>query len=187
MAKKAGKIIKIVITVLVNLFLVVVGMDLIATRFYIPVYRETYYTNSLLGSRDLTLDQDVTIVTKDNSHSATLEKGTVINTYNVSEKGVLYEEINGGANYYEYIPLEYFAEEDELRTELDETIENIKRMKKEKLRPANIKSICCFIFYLAIVVPVTVVCFRKEMFLRSVLIHIIVLLGMLVLLFLILM
>lgn len=166
MRSKAGDIIKTIITVILNCFIVLVGFWFILTAIYIPAYTNEYYflkTPRIWEGRELTLDQEVTI---DNSgHSdkpVTFKKGTVITSEEIRLNGVRYVDDIDGEHYHQDIPLDCFEESEALKEELKEIAASNKKRRIEIMMPANIKILIVGSLYLAAAVYLTVKFIKKD-------------------------
>lgn len=166
MRSKAGEIIKTIITVILNCFIVLVGFWFILTLIYIPAYSNEYYflkTPRIWVARELTLNQDVTI--DNNGHSdnpVTFKKGTVITSENISQNGVLYVDDIDEEHYHQYISLDCFEDSEALEEELKQIEASNKKRRIEIMMPANIKILIVGSLYLAAAVYLTVKFIKKD-------------------------
>lgn len=166
MRSKAGDIIKTIITVILNCFIVLVGFWFILTAIYIPAYTNEYYflkTPRIWEGRELTLNQDVTVDNSGHSDNlVTLKKGTVITTDDIIPSGVRYVDDIDGEHYHQDIPLECFEECEALKEELKEIAASNKKRRIEIMMPANIKILIVGGLYLAAAVYLTVKFIKKD-------------------------
>ena len=166
MRSKAGEIIKTIITVILNCFIVLVGFWFILTAIYIPANTNEYYflkTPRIWVARELTLNQDVTI--DNNGHSdnpVTFKKGTVITSENISQNGVLYVDDIDEEHYHQYISLDCFEDSEALEEELKQIEASNKKRRIEIMMPANIKILIVGSLYLAAAVYLTVKFIKKD-------------------------
>lgn len=166
MRSKAGEIIKTIITVILNCFIVLVGFWFILTLIYIPAYTNEYFflkSACIWEARDLTLNQDVTIDNEGHSDNpVTFKKGTVITSENISQNGVLYVDDIDEEHYHQYISLDCFEESEALKEELEEIAASNKKRRIEIMMPANIKILIVGSLYLAAAVYLTVKFIKKD-------------------------
>ena len=166
MRSKAGDIIKTIITVILNCFIVLVGFWFILTAIYIPAYTNEYYflkTPRIWEGRELTLNQDVTVDNSGHSDNpVTLKKGTVITSEEIRQNGVRYVDDIDGEHYHQDIPLECFEECEALKEELEEIAASNKKRRIEIMMPANIKILIVGGLYLAAAVYLTVKFIKKD-------------------------
>ena len=171
------RVIKRVITIIADSLLILFCCALIVSRF-LP---NTHDQIGLFGLRVLTLKQDVTITESSEDVSITLEKGSEVSADIISERGVLYTEDINGVHFHEYIPLEYFAEAEELQAELNEVAENARSVKMEKMQAGIVWAVCFSGVYLLMAVPASIVAIKKGRFLASFLINVILALIVIIL------
>lgn len=180
MKEKTARIIKSVIAVILNCFVFLVGFYIIIIALGMPAYTNEYFflkSPSIWVSRELTLNQDVTIDNAGHSDSSvTLEKGTVITSDDIRPHGALYRGDHDGVHYHEYISLDCFVEGEDLQEELKEIDANNKIRRREIMMPANIKIAISGALYLALAVYLTVVFLKKEKYLACVLANIVLML-----------
>lgn len=166
MRSKAGEIIKTIITVILNCFIVLVGFWFILTLIYIPAYTNEYFflkSACIWEARDLTLNQDVTIDNEGHSDNpVTFKKGTVITSENISQNGVLYVDDIDEEHYHQYISLDCFEESEALEEELKQIEASNKKRRIEIMMPANIKILIVGGLYLAAAVYLTVKFIKKD-------------------------
>lgn len=166
MRSKAGDIIKTIITVILNCFIVLVGFWFILTAIYIPANTNEYYflkTPRIWEGRELTLNQDVTVDNSGHSDNpVTLKKGTVITSEEIRQNGVRYVDDIDGEHYHQDIPLECFEESEALKEELEEIAASNKKRRIEIMMPANIKILIVGGLYLAVAVYLTVKFIKKD-------------------------
>lgn len=166
MRSKAGEIIKTIITVILNCFIVLVGFWFILTAIYIPANTNEYYflkTPRIWEGRELTLIQDVTVDNSGHSDNpVTLKKGTVITSEEIRQNGVRYVDDIDGEHYHQDIPLECFEECEALKEELEEIAASNKKRRIEIMMPANIKILIVGGLYLAAAVYLTVKFIKKD-------------------------
>ena len=168
---------KKIIAIIVNCLLLLFGLLLIASKFYMPAHLD----NGLFGSRCLTLNQDITIFNSNyDDSSITLQKGTIVKSDMIIERGVLYTEDNNGVHYHEYIPLEFFVEGDELKAELNGVVENNQNLRRKEIQEAMFKILPFSVIYLVLAVTATIISIKKKKHLVSVLINIILILSVLI-------
>lgn len=166
MRSKAGEIIKTIISVILNCFIVLVGFWFILTLIYIPANTNEYYflkTPRIWEARDLTLDQDVTIDNSGHSDNpVTFKKGTVITSEEIRLNGVRYVDDIDGEHYHQDIPLDCFEESEALKEELEEIAASNKKRRIEIMMPANITILIVGGLYLAAAVYLTVKFIKKD-------------------------
>ena len=166
MRSKAGDIIKTIITVILNCFIVLVGFWFILTAIYIPAYTNEYFflkTPRIWETRELTLNQDVTVDNSGHSDNpVTLKKGTVITTDDIIPSGVRYVDDIDEEHYHQYISLDCFEESEALKEELKEIAASNKKRRIEIMMPANIKILIVGSLYLAAAVYLTVNFIKKD-------------------------
>lgn len=166
MKSKAGDIIKTIITVILNCFIVLVGFWFILTVIYIPANTNEYYflkTPRIWEGRELTLNQDVTVDNSGHSDNpVTLKKGTVITSEEIRQNGVRYVDDIDEEHYHQDIPLECFEECEALKEELEEIAASNKKRRIEIMMPANIKILIVGGLYLAAAVYLTVKFIKKD-------------------------
>ena len=137
MKSKAGDIIKTIITVILNCFIVLVGFWFILTAIYIPANTNEYYflkTPRIWEGRELTLIQDVTVDNSGHSDNpVTLKKGTVITSEEIRQNGVRYVDDIDGEHYHQYLSLDCFEESEALKEELKATKLPAKEKKNAEL------------------------------------------------------
>ena len=171
------RVVKRVITIIADSLLILFCCALIVSRF-LP---NTHDQIGLFGLRVLTLKQDVTITESSEDVSITLEKGSEVSADIISERGVLYTEDINGVHFHEYIPLEYFAEAEELQAELNEVAENARSVKMEKMQAGIVWAVCFSGVHLLMAVPASIVAIKKGRFLASFLINVILALIVIIL------
>lgn len=172
------RVIKRVITIIADSFLILFCCALIVSRF-LPY---THDQIGLYGERVLTLKQSITIInSSDEDVSVTLEKGSEVSADIILERGVLYTENINGVHFHEYIPLEYFAEAEELHAELNKVAENARSVKMEKMQAGIVWAVLFSGVYLLMAVPASIVAIKKERFLASFLINVILALIVIIL------
>ena len=166
MKSKAGDIIKTIITVILNCFIVLVGFWFILTAIYIPANTNEYYflkTPRIWEGRELTLIQDVTVDNSGHSDNpVTLKKGTVITSEEIRQNGVRYVDDIDGEHYHQYLSLDCFEESEALKEELKEIAASNKKRRIEIMMPANIKILIVGGLYLAAAVYLTVKFIKKD-------------------------
>ena len=166
MRSKAGEIIKTIITVILNCFIVLVGSWFIINAFYIPAYSDEYFflkTPRICEGRELTLDQDVTIDNSGHSDNpVTFKKGTVITSEEIRLNGVRYVDDIDGEHYHQDIPLDCFEECGALKEELKQIEASNKKRRIEIMMPANITILIVGGLYLAAAVFLTVKFIKKD-------------------------
>lgn len=166
MRSKAGDIIKTIITVILNCFIVLVGFWFILTAIYIPANTNEYFflkTPRICEGRELTLDQDVTIDNSGHSDNpVTFKKGTVITSEEIRLNGVRYVDDIDGEHYHQDIPLDCFEECGALKEELKEIAASNKKRRIEIMMPANITILIVGGLYLAAAVYLTVKFIKKD-------------------------
>ncbi len=166
MRSKAGDIIKTIITVILNCFIVLVGFWFILTAIYIPANTNEYYflkTPRIWEARELTLNQDVTVDNSGHSDNpVTLKKGTVITSEEIRQNGVRYVDDIDEEHYHQDIPLECFEECEALKEELKEIATSNKKRRIEIMMPANITILIVGGLYLAAAVYLTVKFIKKD-------------------------
>ncbi len=171
------RVIKRVITIIADSLLILFCCALIVSRF-LP---NTHDQIGLYGLRVLTLKQDVTITESSEDVSITLEKGSEVSADIILERGVLYTENINGVHFHEYIPLEYFAEAEELQAELNEVAENARSVKMEKMQAGIVWAVLFSAVYLLMAVPASIVAIKKGRFLASFLINVLLALIVIIL------
>ena len=171
------RVVKRVITIIVDSLLILFCCALIVSRF-LP---NTHDQIGLYGLRVLTLKQDVTITESSEDVSVTLEKGSEVSADIILERGVLYTEDINGVHFHEYIPLEYFVEAEELQAELNEVAENARSVKMEKMQAGIVWAVCFSGVYLLMAVPASIVAIKKGRILASFLINVILALIVIIL------
>ncbi|PWJ69457.1 hypothetical protein B0O40_1825 [Ruminococcaceae bacterium R-25] len=166
MKSKAGDIIKTIISVILNCFIVLVGFWFILTAIYIPANTNEYYflkTPSIWEGRELTLIQDVTVDNSGHSDNpVTLKKGTVITSEEIRQNGVRYVDDIDGEHYHQDIPLECFEECEALKEELKEIAASNKKRRIEIMMPANITILIVGGLYLTAAVYLTFKFIKKD-------------------------
>lgn len=172
------RVIKRVITIIADSLLILICCMMIVCCFCLP---NTHDQIGLYGLRVLTLKQDVTITESSEDVSVTLEKGSEVSADIILERGVLYTEDINGVHFHEYIPLEYFAEAEELQAELNEVAENARSVKMEKMQAGIVWAVCFSGVYLLMAVPASIVAIKKGRFLASFLINVILALIVIIL------
>ncbi len=166
MKSKAGDIIKTIITVILNCFIVLVGFWFILTAIYIPANTNEYYflkTPRIWEGRELTLNQDVTVDNSGHSDNpVTFKKGTVITSEEIRLDGVRYVDDIDGEHYHQDIPLDCFEESEALKEELKEIAASNKKRRIEIMMPANITILIVGGLYLAAAVYLTIRFIKKD-------------------------
>lgn len=172
------RVVKRVITIIADSLLILFCCALIVSRF-LPYNHDQI---GLYGERVLTLKQSITIInSSDEDDSITLEKGSEVSADIILERGVLYTEDINGVHFHEYIPLEYFAEAEELHVELNEVAENARSVKMEKMQAGIVWAVLFSVVYLLMAVPASIVAIKKRRFLASFLINVILALIVIIL------
>lgn len=166
MKSKAEDIIKTIITVILNCFIVLVGFWFILTAIYIPANTNEYYflkTPRIWEARDLTLNQDVTVDNSGHSDNpVTFKKGTVITSDDIIPSGVRYVDDIDEEHYHQYLSLDCFEESEALKEELKEIAASNKKRRIEIMMPANITILIVGGLYLAAAVYLTVKFIKKD-------------------------
>ena len=186
MKTNAGRIVKSIIAVILNCFVFLVGFYIILTVIYLPAYSNEYFflkSPSIWVSRELTLNQDVTIDNSGHSDSSiTLAKGTVITSTDIRTNGALYSGDKDEVHYHQYISLECFVEGEDIKEELKQIDASNKIRRREIMMPVNIKIAIIGALYLAAAAFITVVFLKKEKYVACVLSNLVLLLFVVLLL-----
>lgn len=173
------RVIKRVITIIADSFLMLICCMMIVCCFCLPATKDQI---GLYGERVLTLKQSITIInSNDEDVSVTLEKGSEVSADIILERGVLYTEDINGVHFHEYIPLEFFVEAEELQAELNVVAENARSVKMEKMQAGIVWAVLFSVVYLLMAVPASIVAIKKGRFLASFLINVILALIVIIL------
>ena len=186
MKTDVARIVKSIIAVILNCFVFLVGFYIILTVIYLPAYSSEYYFlkfPSIWVSRELTLNQDVTIDNSGHSDSSiTLAKGTVITSDDIRANGALYRGDNDEVHYHQWISLDCFVEGEDIKEELKQIDASNKIRRREIMMPVNIKIAIIGALYLAAAAFITVIFLKKEKYMACVLCNIVLVLFVVLLL-----
>ena len=185
MKTNVARIVKSIIAVILNCFVFLVGFHIILTVIYLPAYSSEYFLKfpRIWVSRELTLNQDVTIDNSGHSDSSiTLAKGTVITSTDIRTNGALYSGDKDEVHYHQYISLECFVEGEDIKEELKQIDASNKIRRREIMMPVNIKIAIIGALYLAAAAFITVVFLKKEKYVACVLSNLVLLLFVVLLL-----